>query len=184
MLSLPIRSFVFKVFVPVIFTFLFLLGLSSSIKLNAENNIELVSVLESQNVNTNETFSPTESPKPKTPLEPFPFPFEEEKTAAVVEDSHFFAQFMKMIFLLGLLISIMFLASWSLKRMLNTRVQQLNVSSAIKVIESRSLSTKSAMYLIEVNDKTLLIGETAHSLSLLGEWKSEVDESEFILPEK
>lgn len=173
MLSLPFRAFVFKVFIG--FIFLWLLGLSTSNELFAENNLTLISASTIQNESPADTQSENMPPKnPVMPLEPFPFPLEEEKAAAK-EDSHFWGQFIKMLFTLGALVAVLLLASWSLKRMLHSRVQQLNVSSAIKVLESRGLSNKSAIYLIEVKNKTILLGETMHSLALLGEWEEDLE---------
>lgn len=99
--------------------------------------------------------------------EPYQFPLDEENLTKEAPEDHFFGQFMKMLGTLGLLIAIMVAASWSLKRMLNTRVQQLNESSLIKVVETRALSNKSSLHLVEIDGKTLVIGEAVNSITLL-----------------
>ncbi len=95
-----------------------------------------------------------------------PFMVEEEKPEPLPED-HFFHEFLNMLGTLALLIAFMVFASWVLKRMLNQRVQQLNTSSHIKVVEKRALSNKASIYLIEIDGKTFLVGESMHNLSLI-----------------
>lgn len=99
-------------------------------------------------------------------MEYFPFPLEKELELREDED-RFFYQFIKMLGTLGLLIGFMLFASWFLKRLLNTRVQQMNTTSYIKVIERRALSNKSSLYLVEVQGKTFVVGESMQGLSLI-----------------
>lgn len=96
-----------------------------------------------------------------------PFPFDAEELHADETDK-FFREVLKMLGTLGLLILVMVVASWMLKRMLNTRVQQLNTSSFIKITEKRALSNKSALYLLEIQGKSFIIGESTNGLVLLG----------------
>lgn len=89
----------------------------------------------------------------------------------ILKDSDTFqSKFMNMLLLLGLLIGFMLLASWMLKRMTKTRVTQLNQASSIKVIETRYLSPRSTLYLLDVQGQSLLIAESpmgvAHLASL------------------
>jgi flagellar protein FliO/FliZ len=83
------------------------------------------------------------------------------------ETDGFQSKFMHMLFLLGLLISFMLFASWMLKRMTKSRVTQLNQASSIKLLETRYLSPKSTIYLIDVKGQSLLIGESASGLTHL-----------------
>lgn len=100
------------------------------------------------------------------PLDTSPYLIEEEKPAPL-DDDHFFREFINMLGTLALLIAFMVFASWVLKRMLNQRVQQLNTGSSIKVVEKRALSNKAAVFLIEVEGKAFLVGESMHNLSLI-----------------
>lgn len=77
----------------------------------------------------------------------------------------FEAKFVRMLVILGLLIGFMVLAAWALKKMMKTRVEQLNTASSIKVLETRALSPRSSLYLIEVEGKTLLIAESPTMVS-------------------
>ncbi len=86
----------------------------------------------------------------------------------VVKDSDTFqSKFMNMLFLLGLLIGFMLLASWILKKMTKTRVTQLNQASSIKVLETRYLSPRSTLYLLDVQGQTLLIAESPMGVAQL-----------------
>lgn len=81
-----------------------------------------------------------------------------------IETDSFQMKFMNMLFVLGLLIAFMLLASWMLKRMTRSRQEQLNASSSIKILESRSISAKTNIYVIEVQDQTLVIAESANGV--------------------
>lgn len=74
--------------------------------------------------------------------------------------SDFQEKFIRMLYLLALLVALMVAASMVLKKMMKTRVDQLNSGSLIQVIETRSLSTKSTLYLIEVEGKKMIITES------------------------
>ncbi|WP_068470363.1 FliO/MopB family protein [Candidatus Protochlamydia phocaeensis] len=83
------------------------------------------------------------------------------------EPDNFQVKFMNMLFVLALLIGFMILASWMLKRMMKTRVTQLNSSSIIKVLETRYLSPRSTLYLLDLQGKQLLIAESATGVTAL-----------------
>jgi flagellar biogenesis protein FliO len=79
----------------------------------------------------------------------------------------FQAKFLNMLLVLGLLVGFMVLASWSLKRMMKSRVTLLNNKSFIQILETRSLSPRSTLYLIELENKQLLLAETASAVTCL-----------------
>lgn len=102
-----------------------------------------------------------------------PFNLEEPPPQAPVTDSNFIGEFFYMLLMLTLLITLVMFTSWFLKRMLNSRMEQMNASSTIKVLEKRSLSQKTHLYLIEHEGKSLLIAETpTHVVPLKFEEKS------------
>lgn len=162
MLILPFRSIVFKEFI-----FLFvatLLIATSGIATNVYGDEGLPPSQTKESVETPQKEAP--SAKEKKVTEPFAFPFEDEDIVQE-ESNRFFGQFMKMLGTLGVLIAVMFATSWFLKGMLQTRNQQLNISNDIKVLESRPLSNKSSLYLLEVHGKKMLVAETMHNVTLL-----------------
>lgn len=92
------------------------------------------------------------------------------------EPEDFKSKFFHMLFILSLIIGFMILASWMLKRMSKVRLNNINVSSAIKIIEMRQLSHKSAIYLIEVEGHHLVVAESStgiHHLATLPSSPSE-----------
>lgn len=83
------------------------------------------------------------------------------------ESDTFQSKFLNMLFLLGLLIGFMILASWALKRMMRTKMHQLNTASQIKVIETRYLSPRATLYLVEIQNQSFLIGESPTTMTYL-----------------
>lgn len=99
---------------------------------------------------------------------PNPFPFEDIKNEQHKPgEDRFISDFMNMLASLGLIIALIFIVSWFLKRFLNTRIQQMNTTSAIKIVERRALTPKSSIYLLEVNDRTMVIAESTNGVTLL-----------------
>jgi flagellar protein FliO/FliZ len=85
------------------------------------------------------------------------------------ETDTFQSKFLNMIFVLGLLIGFMILASWALKRMMKTRVGTLNTAGDIKIIETRYLSPRATLYVVEIHQKTFLIAESPTTVTFLSE---------------
>lgn len=89
-----------------------------------------------------------------------------------VDSSRFMGEFMYMLFILGCLIGLMMFASWFIRRMMHTKVQQMNESSNIKITESRSLGPKSILHLIEVNGTEILVSETPAGVTPLAKFRA------------
>lgn len=106
------------------------------------------------------------------------FPLEDVIGEPNPETNRFLNEFIKMAASLGLILSLIFLAAWFLKRMLNTRQEMANTSSIIKVIERRSLSPKTAVYLLEVEGISILVSESVNGVSHLLNFPSPEDEEE------
>lgn len=99
--------------------------------------------------------------------EEIPLPPELKEAQTIEPESHFTRDLLNMLTTLGLIVALLYVVSYFLKRLLSSRVQQMNTSSVIKVVEQRSLSPKSSVYLLEVHDKTLVVGESLNGLTLL-----------------
>lgn len=96
------------------------------------------------------------------------------------EADDFQSKFMNMLFMLGLLIGFMLFASWLLKRMSRSRVTNLNQGSDIKVLETRYLSPRATLYLLDIHGKNILIAESPMGVSHISSFRSiEDDESDF-----
>ncbi|MCB1112608.1 MAG: flagellar biosynthetic protein FliO [Chlamydiales bacterium] len=84
-------------------------------------------------------------------------------------DSHFFAELVNMFATLGLLIAVLLGGTWVLKRMTNSRLQQLNVTSMIKILEQRNLSPKTVLYLVDVGGKGVMIADNGTHIATVAE---------------
>lgn len=84
------------------------------------------------------------------------------------EQSHFAAEFKKMLTILFVFIGALMALSWAVKRVANARIEQVNAVSSIKVLEKRSLSPKGMLYLVEVEGKRMLIAESPAGINSLG----------------
>jgi flagellar biogenesis protein FliO len=96
-----------------------------------------------------------------------------ETPPSPIDEGHFYSDFANMMVTLGMLVGVLLLASWFLKRMTRTRQFQLNSSSTIKILEQRQLSARCTIHLVEVGNKTFILGESPASLVQLAEFPSD-----------
>ncbi len=82
----------------------------------------------------------------------------------------FYSEFFRMMLMLGLVVGLLMFITWLLKRMINNRMQQINSSSVIQVLEKRPLSQKTMLYILEVNGRKLVIAESNNGVSSLTEF--------------
>ena len=81
----------------------------------------------------------------------------------------FASAFASMLLALFLIILLILIAGWVFKRFMNARVAHGNTSSAIKILEKRSLNPKASVYLLEIYGKGVIVGETPNGLHHLGD---------------
>lgn len=81
----------------------------------------------------------------------------------------FYYEFLHMMLILGFILALLLVVTWVLKRMLNVRVQQINASSPIKIIEKRALTAKTSIFVVEIFDKTFALAESHNGVTHLGE---------------
>ena len=94
------------------------------------------------------------------PTTPAPVTQEEPIEALELHTSSYQALFFKMILALVVILVLATVAIYLMKTLSQTRIQQGNHYKNIKILEKRSISPKSVLYLIEVGGKKLLIGES------------------------
>ncbi|NGX41915.1 MAG: hypothetical protein K940chlam7_00189 [Chlamydiae bacterium] len=94
---------------------------------------------------------------------------EELKRAEQGGDSRFYQEFINMLFYLVGIIAFIVFFMWILKRMLTTRMQQVNETSSIKILERRSLTPKTTVYILTFFGKTVAITESTNGVTLLSE---------------
>jgi len=94
--------------------------------------------------------------------------------------SPFLKRFKDMLLTLGGTIFFLILLMWILKRMLATRVDVTNRKSAIKVLEQRTLSQKTTLYILGIYGKAVAVAESANGLTKLTEAsQKEVEKATF-----
>lgn len=102
------------------------------------------------------------------PKDPFDaFPLEHDTATDVVQDNRFLGEFFYMLLMLGMLIGVVLAAGYFLRRLTASRIEALNTSSRIKIQEVRSLSQRSQVYIVEVDEQEYLVAENHAAISLL-----------------
>lgn len=97
-------------------------------------------------------------------------PIEEELKRSEREGgSRFFEEFMQMLYTLGMLVAVLMVGMWILKRLMAVRIEQANISSAIKIQERRNLTPKTTIYILGIFGKSFAIAESSNGITLLGE---------------
>lgn len=141
---------------------------------------EIPSTIEQQQPQQQNRKTPDFSP-PKDLKGPV-FPPEEFIPLPGPETNRFLSEFLSMLTTLGLLISLILLIAWFLKRMVNSRQEQVNTTSIIKIIERRSLSPKSVIYLLEVEGKSLVVAESQNGVTFLSQYNVPNEEDKAEIP--
>ena len=91
-----------------------------------------------------------------------------EPPAVIMEDSNRFTkEFVKIMMAVGAMIGALLFLSWSSKKILNTQQKQVNESSTIKIVEQRTISTKTTVYQLDVEGRTVLLAESSNGVTLL-----------------
>ncbi|CDZ80968.1 flagellar biosynthetic protein FliO [Candidatus Rubidus massiliensis] len=83
------------------------------------------------------------------------------------EADRFMSEFFHMLLTLGFIVAFLLLAAYGMKKFLHTRMHQINANSEIKILESRALSTKTTLYVVEVKGHHLTIAESGNGVTLL-----------------
>ncbi len=92
-----------------------------------------------------------------TPAEPTETePVAEERPATPTYEG----AFLKMILVLLLLLFIIFFGVWAIRRLSRSRLRMFKEPKHIRIIDRRSLSAKTALYLVEVGEKRVLVAES------------------------
>lgn len=90
-----------------------------------------------------------------------------------LDNSRFMGEFIKMLLILGAMVGVLLAISWWVKRWNQASFEKANDTNIIKVIERRQLAPRVNVYLIEVEGRTVLVGETPHGLARLTEYPSQ-----------
>lgn len=85
-------------------------------------------------------------------------------------NDRFYSEFFKMLWMLGLIIGFLLIVSWFLKKMMNTRLQQMNSSSLVQIVERRPLTPKTTVYVLEILGRKVVIAESHNGIVALTEF--------------
>ena len=80
---------------------------------------------------------------------------------------NYWGEFVNMIITLLIIIGLIFLSVVVLKKIMRSRMQHVNRSAAIKVLERRAINQKTSLYLVDIAGKTVVIGESPAGLNLI-----------------
>ena len=94
--------------------------------------------------------------------------YNEAPLSLPVEDTgggdRFTSELVNMLMVLGILLAAMLGVTWFLRKSMNARMAGASAASNIIVVDSRKITTKSTVYLLEVNGKAVLVGESTNGL--------------------
>lgn len=86
----------------------------------------------------------------------------------------FLTPLIQTLFFLLLFVALILTATFWIRRLGQMRWNKESQTSDIEILERRSLSPKSALYLIEVKGKQILIGESAEGLTHIAQFSPTV----------
>lgn len=88
---------------------------------------------------------------------------------------NYMGQFFNMIFTLAIVLGLIFVSVLFLKKIMRTKMRELNRSTGIKILEKRVLSQKASLYLVDVLGKGIVISESAAGVQLVTEFAQGTD---------
>lgn len=101
----------------------------------------------------------------------------------VVQDGkgyNYLSEFVNMMLVLLLIVALIFATIYLLKRMMKARAQSSYRTSSIRILERRSLGPKSALYLVDILGKGVVISESASGIQLIKEFSDEIEITELM----
>lgn len=101
----------------------------------------------------------------ETPISPF--------DVEPADTGRFFGEFMNMLSSLGVVLAILLLLLWFLRWYNQSRLEQMNVSSSVKVLERRPISQKTVLYLVEIEGTAIAFTESVNGVTKLSEFELE-----------
>ncbi len=90
----------------------------------------------------------------------------------------YWGEFVNMLLTLGFILILIFVSVWVLKKIMRSRVQNLNRSNGIKILERRPLNSKSSLYLVDILGKGVVISESQSGIQVITEFSdtTKIDE--------
>ncbi len=145
-------------FVLVSFTCLFSENQTTVFKTDQNKNLILETQQQNQNQPVDQIAKPTNDQTTAQTLE--------EEVTTDYKPMEFKWAFLKMLFWLVVLVGFFFITIYMFKRLSRSRLDSINQHNIIKILEKRALSPKTVLYLVEYENKKILIGESQHELKI------------------
>lgn len=79
-------------------------------------------------------------------------------------------ELLNVVFALGLIIALLVAATWFMRKFMTGKMQQINETSVIKILDQRNISTRTSIYILEIYDKHIVVAETANSANAIAEF--------------
>lgn len=91
----------------------------------------------------------------------------------------YWKDFVNMLITLFCILGLIMISIWALKKIFRSRMRQMNKHTAIKIIERRTLTPKSSLYLVNILGKNVVIAESQAGIQMITEvGQFEPDEEE------
>lgn len=127
----------------------------------------------------NTSFAVDSVHEPGVSLEQVQLPEEQNTASAPEADPYrFYTAFFGMLSTLGIIVVMIIAITWFLKKILMTRQNQMNQTSFIKIIESRAITSKTMLHLVQVYDKKVLFVDSHHGVVKIADLDSETQSQE------
>ncbi len=84
------------------------------------------------------------------------------------------AAFVKMLLTFGALIALLFFTYWMIRKLIQLRLQRGVGIPSIQVLEKKMISTKTMLYLVQVENKKILLAESHLEIKRLENFSAEV----------
>lgn len=114
----------------------------------------------------------TSEPVFKKPKEGEPvFPLDEMISKPLKNNDRLFADLVNMMFTLGMIIGLILIVAWFLKRLVTKRIEQGNENSLVNIVERRTLSPRSMLYIIEIDDRRIVLAESPTGVTRVSDYR-------------
>lgn len=110
----------------------------------------------------------TSSSEISNPVKNDTTPPQETSPTSVPTMHNFGLEFVKMLVILGIIIALLLFLSNYMKRFMQSKILQMNESSNIKVLDSRNISQRTIVHLVDIEGVQFALAESHTGTILLG----------------
>lgn len=85
------------------------------------------------------------------------------------QNENFYKEFVHMLWSLGLLLIVLMLIMIGVRKMFSAKLDQVNAANKFKIVEKRTLNTKTTLYCVEFLGKGVIFAESSNGVTRLAE---------------